>query len=73
MLNNFEEFMKKNTKPTDECYYYKDYNDKIRKSLKNVYRACWRFGLYTSQTIFIMNEMLQPLNKEKSLYEMLGV
>ena len=38
-----------------------------------MYESCWRFGLYPSQIIFILNNALEPFKAHKSLYEMLGV
>lgn len=73
MNKNFEKFIKEKSMPTDKCFYYKDYSEEVQKSIKNIYESCWRFGLYPSQIIFILNNALEPFKAHKSLYEMLGV
>lgn len=55
-----EELIKNHATMRDACYYYKDYSKEIQESLENVFSACWRFNLRSSQTIFMLNEMLKP-------------
>ncbi len=70
---NLKEFIEENATPVDHCYYYDNYSKEIQESMENIYNTCWRFGLYKSQTIYMLNEAIEPLNKNKDLDEVLGV
>ena len=67
----FERFVKEHATPVNLCYYYSEYSDEIQESLKNIYAACFRFGLYKSQTLFMLDGALKPIKRELDLYEML--
>ena len=66
-----EEFIKSNASPVNYCYYYSEYSEEIQESLKNIYAACFRFGLYKSQILYMLDEALKPIKRELDLYEML--
>lgn len=72
-MKSFEEFIKKNSTPNNQCFYYSKYSDEVIESLKNVYAACFRFGLYKSQILYMLDEMLKPFERNEDLFEMLGV
>ena len=67
----FEKFIKDNARPVNYCYYYSEYSEEIQESLKNIYAACFRFGLYKSQILYMLDEALKPIKRELDLYEML--
>lgn len=71
-MENFDNFIKEHSNPANRCYYYADYSKETQESLENVYKACFRFGLYSSQILYMLDEMLKPLEKITDLYEMLG-
>lgn len=67
----FERFIKEHATPVNHCYYYSEYSDEIQESLKNIYAASLRFGLYKSQIFYMLDEALKPIKRELDLYEML--
>ena len=67
----FEEFIEAYATPVNHYYYYKDYSEDIQNSLKRIYSACFRFGLYKSQILYMLDEALKPIKRELDLYEML--
>ena len=66
-----EVFIKENAKQTNFCCYYSEYSEEVQGSLKNIYAACLRFGLYKSQILYILDEALKPFKKGTDLFEML--
>jgi hypothetical protein len=67
-----EEFIKENTDGTNLCYYYSEYSEEVQESIKNVYAACFRFGLYKSQILYMLDEALRPYERNKDLFDLLG-
>lgn len=70
-MENFNNFIKEYSNPANRCYYYADYSKETQESLENVYKACFRFGLYSSQILYMLDEALKPIKRELDLYEML--
>lgn len=60
-----EDFIKDNSKPANLCYYYSEYSGEIQESLKKIYAACYRFGLYKSQILYMLDEALKPFAPKK--------
>lgn len=67
-----EDFIKENAEGTDLCYYYSEYSEEVQESLKNIYAACFRFGLYKSQILYMLDEALKPYERKKDLFDLLG-
>lgn len=59
---NIVEFLKKKSEELYE-YYEKAPND-IRRMMKNIYNASFRFGLTNSQTIYMLEESLKPFKQD---------
>ena len=72
MYKNVEDFIKYNTTEKDICHYYKKYNKEVQKMLKNIYSCCFRFSLYKSQIIFMLNSALESFKVNED-EEMLGL
>ena len=66
-----EDFIKGNTNRTNLCYYYSEYSEEVQESLKNIYAACFRFGLYKSQILYMLDEALKPYERKKDLFDLL--
>lgn len=67
------EFIKNHADEKNLCYNYKEYSTEIQESLKNIYSACFRFGLYASQTLHLLDNALKPFEKNKVLREIEGM
>ena len=66
-----EDFIKENTNRTNLCYYYSEYSEEVQESLKNIYAACFRFGLYKSQILYMLDEALKPYERKTDLFDLL--
>lgn len=65
MKNLFKEFIEKETTDKDICRNYKDYPYTVQQMLKKIYLCCFRFNLYKGQTIFMLNEALEPFVEDE--------
>lgn len=62
-----EEFIENYAKNYNLCYKYSEYSEEVQKMLKRIYAACFRFGLYNSQTLYMLDEALKPFEINKDL------
>ena len=66
-----KDFLRNNAKEENLCYYYDTYSNEVKKMMNNVFRMCWRIGLYTKQTLMMLDESLKPFkNKDDKMKEM---
>lgn len=65
MLNNIL------SKSNEIKKYYNNSNNDIKEMIKNLYNACYRFGLNDTQTIYMIDQALKPF-KNDLLIGMLG-
>lgn len=72
MYKNVEDFIKYNACEKDLCYFYKSYNKDVQNMLKNIYSCCFRFSLYKSQVVFMLNAALSSFKTNQDA-EMLGL
>lgn len=55
-----KDFIRNNATEKNLCYKYEEYPREVRQMLENVFKMCWRIGLYTSQTMMMLDESLKP-------------
>lgn len=55
-----KDFIRNNATEKNLCYKYEEYPREVRQMLENVFKMCWRIGLYTSQTMMMLEESLKP-------------
>ena len=60
-----ELFVERNAKPINLCSHYSEYSEEVQESLKKIYAACFRFGLYKQQTLYVLDEALTPFKRKK--------
>lgn len=63
----------KKTKETDLCRYYKYYDIDVQQMIENLYKATYRIGLYDAQIVYILDEAMQPFEKEKGFAKLFGL
>lgn len=63
--NTLAKFINKRATSQNLCYYYTSYSKEVQEMLNNIFKSCWRFGLYTSQTLYILDEALKPFDNQK--------
>ena len=44
--------------------YYNKSNRDIQKIIENIYGACFRFGLNSTQTIYMIEQAIKPLKQD---------
>lgn len=64
--NTLVQFIKKHATSHNLSYYYTSYPKEVQEMLNNVFKGCWRFGLYASQTLYILDEALKPFDNQKT-------
>ena len=67
----FEEFIKKRATKENLCYKYFEYSEQVQKMLKRIHATCFRFGLYSSQIVYMLDQALIPFDRKRDLFEML--
>lgn len=60
--SNVETFL--NNKGKELKIYYDNGTADIQALINNLYRACYRFGLNRSQTLYMLKEAIKPFEKE---------
>lgn len=60
-----KEFIAHNSTKENLCFYYESYSADVKKMLDNIFRMCWRIGLYTKQTLMMLDESLKPFKNKK--------
>lgn len=55
-----KDFIRNNATEKNLCYKYEEYPREVRQMLENVFKMCWRIGLYASQTMMMLDESLKP-------------
>ena len=73
MIKTLKEFVDKRASDKDICKDYSDYSYEIIKMMENIYRCCYRFDLFPNQTLFLLNNALEPFVKDKEEKELLGL
>lgn len=57
--------LNKKTKEADLCHYYYKFDEEVQDMLEYLYEALWRFNMYDSQIIYVMNESLRAFRIRK--------
>lgn len=53
-----------NLKDNELFMYYRNAPKEIQKQMDNVYKACYRFNLSNTQTLFMIRELLRPFRNQ---------
>ncbi len=62
--NSVYEFIQSKATNVDPCKNIQLYSDEVKVMLQHLYDALWRFNLYDSQIIYIMNEAIKGFRKK---------
>lgn len=60
-----KEFVKHKANKDNLCFYYEIYPNEVKEMLNNIFKMCWRIGLYASQTLMMLDESLKPFKYRK--------
>lgn len=63
----------KRLKGTHLCKHYKEYDEEVQQMIDNLYKATFRMGLYDGQIVYILDEAMQPFEKEKGFAKTFGL
>lgn len=60
-MRTLESLMKKSKQLEND---YRNANDDIKVMIQNIFNACFRFGLNDTQTIFMIEQALEPIHND---------
>lgn len=60
-MRTLESLMRKSKQLEND---YKNANNDIKVMIQNIFNACFRFGLNDTQTIFMIEQALEPIHND---------